>query len=139
VENILMAKDNPDAKKKKFGGKQEGCGRKSFVFSDAERARVQKLSGDGLPYDQIAALIGIDKETLAKHFRKDILLGQAIANEEVGSQFKRDAMSGEQPGMAIWWTKSRMGWRESKEPTEESDSNKLLIEMMKAMVDKLPD
>jgi len=42
---------------KKNGGARPGAGRKPFEPTDAERKQVEALSGYGVPFEQIAALV----------------------------------------------------------------------------------
>jgi hypothetical protein len=104
-----------EKKKKKDmrGGRREGSGRPEFQPTDEERQMVERLSGVGLPYHNICALIrnGIDDETLTKHFRKEIDRGKAKANAKVGGALYTKAMGGDTASM-IFWAKTQMRWKE---------------------------
>lgn len=82
-----------------------------FQPTDEQRNMVRKLSGYGLPHEQIAALVGkgIDRDTLAKHFRRELDEGKAAASERIGATLFEKAMAGDTASL-IWWTKAQMRW-----------------------------
>lgn len=89
---------------------------KKLIPTDEERKLVESMSGYGVPFANIAALIqdGIDEETLNKHFKKELMQGKAKANSKVGQTLFQKATGGDTAAM-IWWSKTQMGWRESIE------------------------
>lgn len=44
-----------------------------------QRKQVKTLSGFGLSQDQIALVMGMDRNTLAKHYKEELVLGKAEA------------------------------------------------------------
>lgn len=100
----------------KNGGAREGAGRKSFEPTQREREQVEAMAGFGVPYEQIASLVrdGIHKETLFKHFRRELDQGKAKANAKIGQTLFQQAVNGN-TSAAIWWSKSQMGWRETQQ------------------------
>src|SRR5574343_18065 len=84
---------------------------KLTVPTDEERKLVEAMSGYGVPHEQIANLVcgGIDRDTLAKHFRKELDRGKAIANSKIGKRLFDRAMEGDSTSL-IWWTKTQMRW-----------------------------
>lgn len=100
---------------KKNGGAREGSGRKQFVPTDYERKQVEAMSGYGVPFDQIAALVrdGIDIDTLRKYFGTELINGKAKANAQVGKGIFQKAMAGDTTAQ-IWWSKCQMGWKETQ-------------------------
>jgi hypothetical protein len=101
-------------------------GRPTLQFTDAQRKLVSKMSGFGVPFANIAALVtddGIDEDTLNKHFKKELSQGKAKSNAKVGQTLFNKAIEGDTSAL-IWWTKTQMRWKEDKsEPvtlTEES-------------------
>lgn len=103
-----------DTLKKEWGGARENSGREPFVPTDDERANVELLSGYGLPFEQICAVIrtGISMATLRRHFAEELVKGKAKANAQVGRGLFQKAMAGDTTAM-IWWTKSQMKWSET--------------------------
>jgi hypothetical protein len=102
-------------KKSNLGGAREGAGRKPFVPTDDDREKVKLLSGLGIPFEQIAAVIagGIDAKTLGKYFKDELVVGKTNANIDVAKCLKQKAMNGDTTA-AIWWSKTQMRWSEVK-------------------------
>jgi len=88
---------------------------KKLVPTDEERKQVEAMSGYGVPFASIAALIrgGIDEDTLNKHFGKELAQGKARAMAKVGQSLFQKATSGEDTTAAIWYTKTQMGWKDT--------------------------
>lgn len=95
------------------GGARPGAGQPPFQPTDAERKQVEAMSGFGVPFEQIAALVrhGIDADTLKKAFAKELVAGKAKANSKVGQTLFQKVMEGD-TAAAIWWSKSQMRWKE---------------------------
>lgn len=98
------------------GGARAGAGRPAFVPTDSERKQVEALSGYGLPFENIAALVrdGINKTTLMDHFQQELQRGKAKANARVGQTLFNKATNGDTTAM-IWWSKTQMRWREDRD------------------------
>jgi hypothetical protein len=90
------------------------------------------LAGIGLTQEQICAVKGISRPTLAKYYTAELDSGEACLNAEVGRNLYRIATSDKAGAVtaAIFWMKTRAGWREVKHPetppTIESMSDKQL-------------
>lgn len=146
-------KSNPE-KTRKFGGAQPGAGRPPFVPTDADRKLVRKLSGLGLPVQQIRMLVrpkGIAVDTLLDHFRVELDEGKADTGWKIANALFTKAMKGDTTAM-IWWTKTQMRWSETQKlevtgkdggPMQTVDLSKLstdtLLELSKAMQDAAPE
>jgi hypothetical protein len=87
-------------------------GNPAHAPTDAQRSMVKAMSAYGIPQEQIARVIGIHRETLAIHYRDELDLGVIEANAKVAETLFRQATKEGNTTAAIWWTKSRMGWRE---------------------------
>ncbi|MEP9390625.1 hypothetical protein [Mesorhizobium sp. KR9-304] len=81
----------------------------------ALRRQVEAMAGYGIPELGIAKVIGIDPKTLRKHYRSELDLGHVKANSAVAqSLFKKATGDGPQSvTAAIFWAKTRMGWKET--------------------------
>ena len=81
----------------------------------ALRRQVEAMAGYGIPELGIAKVIGIDPKTLRKHYRSELDLGYVKANSAVAqSLFKKAIGDGPQSvTAAIFWAKTRMGWKET--------------------------
>ena len=82
------------------------------------RAKVNALASVGTPQDQIALVIGISKNTLIKHYRKELDTAMTMANAQVAQSLYQQAKNGN-TAAAIFWLKCRAGWvdRQSIEHT----------------------
>jgi len=75
---------------------------------------VEQMSAVGIPQDSIARVLrdGIDEKTLRKHFRQELDTAATKANAKVAGTLYNKALSGDTTA-AIWWSKTRMGWKET--------------------------
>jgi DNA-binding XRE family transcriptional regulator len=73
------------------------------------RTKVNALASVGTPQDQIALVIGISKNTLIKHYRRELDVAMVIANAQVAQSLYQQAKSGN-TSAAIFWMKCRAGW-----------------------------
>jgi hypothetical protein len=80
--------------------------------TEEQRRLVKQLSGVGVPQDDICHIIDITKPTLHKHYRRELDLGMAEANAKVAGSLFNQATGGN-TAAAIFWSKARMGWRET--------------------------
>jgi hypothetical protein len=77
--------------------------------------RVEAMAGYGIPAEDIATVMGIDVGTLRRTYQTE-LAGAAIkANARVAESLFRKATGDGREGViaAIFWMKTRAGWRES--------------------------
>lgn len=75
---------------------------------------VRLLCAGGITQDRIADAIGVSAPTLRKHYRRDIMVGQAEIDAQAINTLVAAMRGGgkEAVAAAIWWTRSRMGWTE---------------------------
>jgi hypothetical protein len=104
------------------------------------RAEVSALKSFGVPLDDIADYIGIDRKTLSKHYPDEIKTAQIKANANVakflygaasGKAMEQGATHSDCIRAAMFWAKTRMQWRE----TDQQDNNELadrVIEVIRA-------
>lgn len=88
---------------------------KAFKPTDEERKLVEQMSAVGIPQESICLVIrdGIDDKTLRKHFRRELDTAAVKANAKIGGTLYNKAINGDTTA-AIWWSKSRMGWKETQ-------------------------
>jgi urease accessory protein UreF len=94
-----------------MGGR--GSGRR-YTPTEKDRGRVEALAGYGFTEEQIAADLGIGAETLRKYYRTELTTAHIKANALVAQSLFRKA-TGDGNGAvaaAIFWMKTRCGWRE---------------------------
>jgi len=110
-------------------------GRPPLNPTPEDRELVEKMSGFGVPFAQIAALVcgGIDIQTLQKHFEVELVTGKAKANSKVGQTLFQKVMDGDTTA-AIWWSKTQMGWKETKtvEVEHSGETTQKTINIIKA-------
>lgn len=107
-------------------------GRKAFVPNPAQRNMVRKLTGWGIPQQHICRLVTnpqtgkpLDPKSLRKHFALEIETG-VEANVRIGRLILATILGSPPPPgtvaitnererakLAIFWAKTRMGWRET--------------------------
>ena len=93
-------------------------GRPPFAPTCEQRDLVEEMAGFGVPYDDIARLIGCSAPTLRKYFEAELAAGTAKANLKVArTMYNRaiDEKGGRDSVIAgIFWLKCRAGWRETQ-------------------------
>lgn len=92
--------------------------------TDRTRAEVSALYSFGIPQEDIAAYIGIDAKTLRKHYRGELdtahvkahaAVGRFLYQNATGSTLKDGASHSDCVRAAMFWAKTRMGWRETQQ------------------------
>jgi predicted transcriptional regulator len=73
-----------------------------YTPTPEHRRLVESTSGVGLPYNEIASLIGIDEETLFQHYSHEIEVGQAKANAQIAKTIYNKAQEGDATSLKIW-------------------------------------
>ncbi len=68
----------------------------------------------GIEQENIAKALGISRPTLRKHYRKEIASAAHEANAQVVAALYRNATTGKNVVAQIWWTKTRLGWKETQ-------------------------
>ena len=93
---------------------------KTFEPTEEHRKQVEAMKGYGIPEEQIAKLItnpntdgAICRETLRKHFARELEVGDAKASAKIAESLYKQAIAGNTTA-SIWWTKTRMGWKETQ-------------------------
>lgn len=78
-----------------------------------QRRQVMTMTGFGIRQREVASVLGIDEKTLRLHFRRELDIGATEANLHVASSLFTMATKEHNVAAAIWWTKARMGWKET--------------------------
>jgi hypothetical protein len=103
----------------------KSAGRPEFEPTESQRETVANMVACGITQEQIALFLDIDGNTLRKHFRREIDTAATVANAKVGKSLFVKATSGD-VGAMVWWTKTRMGWKEKQEIAHtDADGNNL--------------
>ncbi len=90
-------------------------GRRAHRPDLAGRRQVEALAGYGIPEAEIAGVVGIDPKTLRKHYRHELDHGHTKANARVAENLYRKATGEGREAVtaAIFWLKTRAGWKET--------------------------
>jgi hypothetical protein len=114
--------------------------------TDASRKLVQLHATIGTQQHVIADILGIDAKTLRKHYREELDQSMAKANAQVGGQlFKKATGYRDENGKwhdpdtsaAIFWMKTRAGWRETNHTLHGNDPDNPLPAAVSVDLSKL--
>ena len=81
--------------------------------TEKTRNQVKILAGI-VPREVIAAVLGISKGTLRKHYRQELDHGQGMATAMVVGKLFANCMKGKEASI-FFWLKCQAGWRERNE------------------------
>jgi hypothetical protein len=105
--------------KKRRTKRKKGPGYPPFQPTTEQRNQVEKLVGFGLVQDDIRQLIlnpysnkPISRPTLRANFKRELTVGTIKTNANVVQSLYQNCLKGN-PTCQIWWTKTRMGWKET--------------------------
>jgi len=87
------------------------AGRPAHEPTDQQRRQVEAMAGYGIPHLDMAAVIGIDRKTLEKHYRRELDTGSTKATAKIAESLYRQAVEGN-TSAAIFWMKARAGGSE---------------------------
>ena len=110
--------------------------------TEKTRAEIIALRSYGVPIKEVAAYIGIDDKTLYKYYKDELENSAIKANANVG-KFVYQAASGQAIAQgashgdcvraAMFWAKTRMGWKETNVQEHTGANGKPLIPSAKEM------
>jgi hypothetical protein len=87
-------------------------GRPSFVATEQHRKLVMILAASGHTQATMGARIGVNVDTLRKHFRAELDEGTDFANSALGEVLYRKALSGDIKAIENWYDRrGGSGWR----------------------------
>lgn len=113
--------------------------------TDKTRSEVSALASFGVPQEDIAAYIGISKPTLAKHYPEELAFSSIKANATVGKflfslasgqAIKQGATYGDCKTAAMFWAKTRMGWRETNQIDHTSSDGSMTPQTVERVIVK---
>ncbi len=92
-----------------------------------ERARmVQEAAGYGMIHEHIADMLGIDSDTLRKHYKEELAEGKAKARMTIGRTIFQKAEKGD-TAMLIFWAKCQMKWQEVQKVEQKIDQTTKVV------------
>lgn len=102
--------------------------------TEKTRAEASALYSYGIPQEEIARFIGIDAKTLRKHYREELdgahvkanaAVGRFLYQNASGSTLKDGATYSDCVRAAMFWAKTRMGWRETQDLNHKSEDGSM--------------
>jgi hypothetical protein len=78
-----------------------------------QRKTVAALTAYGIKQDKVAAVVGISDVTLRLHYAHELDTAEAEANGQVAQSLFNMATKGKNVAAAIFWLKTRAGYRET--------------------------
>jgi hypothetical protein len=96
-------------------------GRRAHRPDTTSRRQVEAMAGYGIREADVACVLEIDPKTLRRHYRKELDKGHIKANTKVAENLYRKATGEGREAVtaAIFWLKTRAGWRETVETKSE--------------------
>ena len=67
-----------------------------------QRRTVEAMSAYGIPQEEIAVVIQVDRKTLAKHYARELAEATAKANAKVAERLYDRAIKGDVKAMMFW-------------------------------------
>ena len=83
------------------------------VPTEETRARVEQFAAAGIRNEDIALYLGITRPTLDKYYKEELRIGTIKANTVIAQTLYQQAKDGNTTA-AIFWLKTRAGWRETQ-------------------------
>jgi len=95
-------------------------GRRAHGPDPTTRRQVEAMAAYGVPEADIARVLAVDAKTLRKHYREELDTGHVKATAKVAEfLFRKATTDGPQcVTAAIFWMKTRGGWRETPQSHE---------------------
>lgn len=109
-------------------------GRPPYEPTDQHRQTVKIMAAGGIPAEKIAQAVGVSKQTLYRHYKKEIQTSALEANAAVVASLFKQATKGNVTA-AIFWLKTRMKWSENSEIVEASTERKRYTVQIVPMAD----
>jgi hypothetical protein len=102
------------------------------------RRQVEAMAGYGVPEAEIAGIVGVSPKTLRKHYRGELDHGHTKANAKVAENLFRKATGEGREAVvaAIFWLKTRAGWKETMVQEHASRGENLVV--FRTIVDPPP-
>jgi len=112
----LIADDNAKSPETLAVTGKRGRGRPRHLVLATTQLEVYDLSRVGTRHEDIALLLNMSEDTLAKYYRKELLKGRIESNAIIAGTLYEKARQGDTQAM-LFWLKTRAQWSE-KNTTE---------------------
>ncbi len=112
-------------------------GRRSHEPDPASRRQVEAMAGYGVPEKDIACVLDVDAKTLRKHYRSELNKGHIKATTKVAENLYRKATGEGREAViaAIFWLKTRAGWKETSVTELATHDKKPVKVILRTIVD----
>ena len=116
--------------------------------TDETRAEVAALASFGVTQEDIGAYIGISKPTLAKYYAEELSVSAIKANATVGKylfslasgqEIAKGATHGDCKAAAMFWMKTRAGWREKNDLNLTSSDGSMTPQVVERIIVQAKD
>ena len=92
--------------------------------TEQSRKSVETMIAVGITQEEIGKVLGITDKTLRKHYLPELTTAAIKANAQVGrALYQRATGAGDWEKASdtaiVWWTKTRMKWKEAKDEMDE--------------------
>ncbi len=101
--------------------------RPTYEVTAKMRKMVKAMASLGCRHEDIARMMEMTPKTLRKHFRSELDTGAIEANNKVVQSLFEMATTGKNPTAAIFWAKTRCGWRERSRDADPSPETPQII------------
>lgn len=88
-------------------------GRPAWEPTAEQRMMVKVCMGTGFTQEQVAALLGVDHDTLVKHCREELAIGHLEIDAKIGGKLVQKCLAGD-TACLIFYHKTRRGWSEKQ-------------------------
>ena len=106
--------------------------------TEEQRRQVMTMTGFGIRQEEISNALEIDKKTLHKYFRRELDTGMTEANVRVVQALYTNATKNMSVAAQIWWTKTRMGWKEAQDINVGGTNTPISVDFRWADANPLP-
>jgi len=102
------------AKKKRVSAKQKKAGRKPHTYTEDQISQMSQLALNGCLNNTIANIMGIDGETLVRHF-KELLTKKRCERKNNLRKMQMDTAKKGNPALLIFLGKNELDQRDKKD------------------------
>lgn len=99
------------------------AGRPPYQPTPEHARQVETMTGFGIRQHDIATALELTARTMRKYYKRELDTGAIKANARVAQALYKNAVQNENVTAQIWWTKTRMGWKEPRDAFIDGDGN----------------
>jgi len=103
--------------------------------TETTRAEVAALVSFGIPQEDIALHLDIDRSTLIHYYRRELDTAVTRANAKVANRLYNKAVNQDDLQAQIFWLKTRGKWRTADKEKEVESNNETLAKIQSLVAD----